>query len=223
MDTLHELAQSGAPPGTAVLAEEQTAGRGSRGREWASPPGGLWLSVLARPAADELLSLRAGLAIAAVLELAGLPERVCLKWPNDLMLGDRKTGGLLCEARWQGATLAWVAIGVGLNVTNPLPPTLARVATRLTEVAPGLTPAALADPVIAALRTIDARPSRLTPAELAAFAGRDWLRGRVIQAPVPGIADGIDAEGALRVRRADGRVAVLRAGTVAVAETSPGT
>ena len=66
MDVLHELAPDGAPAGTAVVAGEQTGGRGSRGRPWSSPPGGLWLSVLRRPArrpALELLSLRVGLAV----------------------------------------------------------------------------------------------------------------------------------------------------------------
>jgi len=116
MDVLHELAQGGAPAGTAVVAEEQTAGRGSRGRHWASPIGGLWLSVLSRPATAglELVSLRAGLAVAELLERLGVSGRIMIKWPNDLMLDDRKTGGLLCEARWQGAALAWVVIGLGL-------------------------------------------------------------------------------------------------------------
>ena len=118
MDRLHELAEQGAPAGTAVLAEAQTGGRGSRGRAWHSPPGGLWLSVLYRPPAPdgvELLSLRLGLLVAAALETlaAGLP--VMVKWPNDLMLHDRKLGGMLCEARWQGESLAWVVAGLGLK------------------------------------------------------------------------------------------------------------
>ena len=106
MDALHDLAQTGAPPGTAVVAEVQDSGRGSRGRTWASPRGGLWLSVLARPSEGglELLSLRVGLAVAGVLARMGLGDQLRLKWPNDLMLGERKTGGILCEARWQGAT-----------------------------------------------------------------------------------------------------------------------
>src|SRR4051794_17490868 len=111
MDRLHELAEQKAPAGTAVVAEGQTGGRGARGRPWHSPPGGLWLSVLYRPPAPgglELLSLRLGLLVAAELEAAipGLP--VMLKWPNDLMLRDRKLGGILCEARWQGEAPGWI-------------------------------------------------------------------------------------------------------------------
>src|SRR5262245_17469457 len=136
MDRLHELAEQGAPAGTALLAEEQTAGRGSRGRAWHSSPGGLWLSVLYRlpsPGGVELLSLRLGLLVAAALEGTAPELPVMLKWPNDLILRDRKLGGILCEARWQGESLAWVAAGLGLNVTNSIPDELRHTATALGE------------------------------------------------------------------------------------------
>jgi BirA family transcriptional regulator, biotin operon repressor / biotin---[acetyl-CoA-carboxylase] ligase len=123
MDLLHALAENGAVPGTAVVAGEQLEGRGSRGRSWHSPPGGLWLSVLLYPATlggIEVVSLRVGLVVAAALE-AFTSEAVQLKWPNDLILDRRKLGGILCEARWQGGVLAWVAVGIGVNVQNPIP------------------------------------------------------------------------------------------------------
>ena len=159
MDVLHELAQGGAPAGAAVVAVEQTGGRGSRGRAWASPRGGLWLSVLFRPRAVpglELLSLRIGLAVAQALELLGAPA-VGLKWPNDLMLGDRKLGGILCEARWQGNAPGWVTAGLGLNVANETPPLLRAVATSLISVVADVTPDDLLLPVLAALRQVDRR------------------------------------------------------------------
>jgi BirA family biotin operon repressor/biotin-[acetyl-CoA-carboxylase] ligase len=222
MDALHELAQAGAPAGTAVVAEEQTAARGSRGRTWASPPGGLWVSVLARPASAglELLSLRAGLAVAELLDRLGAGPRLGLKWPNDLMLDDREAGGFLCEARWQGAGLAWVAIGLGLNVTNPPPPALAASATYLARALPALTPAALAEPAVAALRKVDAAAGSLTDDERGRWAARDWLLGRALAAPVAGAAAGLASDGALLVRRADGTTAAVRAGTVVLAGTS---
>lgn len=221
MDVLHGLAQDGSASGTAVVAEEQTAGRGSRGRTWLSPRGGLWVSVLARPAAAgvELVSLRSGLAVAEVLERFGAGG-LQLKWPNDLMLGERKTGGMLCEARWQGASLAWVAIGVGLNVANPPGENLEAVATFLASACPTLTPDNLARPVIDALRRVDAAAGPLSDDELARFAGRDWLRGRALAAPVAGTAAGLAPDGALRVRAADGTVTAVRGGTVMLATTS---
>jgi len=221
MDALHELAQGGAAAGSVVVADEQAAGRGSRGRHWSSPPGGLWLSLLARPATTglEVLSLRAGLAVAERLGALGI--HLALKWPNDLMLGERKAGGILCEARWQGPSLAWVAIGVGLNVANPPAAGMATTATHLADAVPALTPAALVGPVVQALRGIDAAAGPLTGDERVRFGRRDWLRGRLLQAPLPGTADGLAADGSLLVRRADGTTAAVRAGTVVLAGTSP--
>jgi BirA family biotin operon repressor/biotin-[acetyl-CoA-carboxylase] ligase len=219
MDSLHQLAAAGAPAGTAVVADEQTAGRGSRGRVWRSPPGGVWLSVLGRPAtADlELVSLRAGLAVAEALDRLTPPVELRLKWPNDLMLGDRKVGGLLCEARWQGAALCWVVIGLGLNVTNPPPFQWAETATCLARVAPGLTPEDLVAPLVAALRGVDAAAGPLTPAEQRRFAERDWLVGRELEAPAAGRAAGLAPDGALLVGRPDGTIVPVRAGTVLLA------
>jgi BirA family biotin operon repressor/biotin-[acetyl-CoA-carboxylase] ligase len=221
MDALHALAEDGAPAGTAVVAEVQEGGRGSRGRGWASPPGGLWLSVLGRPraAALELLSLRAGLAVADLLDALGAGRRIALKWPNDLMLDDRKCGGILCEARWHGAEPAWVAIGLGLNVTNAIPSALADTATRLAAVLPRLTPEALVGPMVEALRHVDAAAAPLDAAERDRFERRDWLRGRTLAAPVAGTALGVAADGALLVRGANGTTAAVRTGTVALAET----
>lgn len=213
LDHLHGLAQAGAGSGTVVVADEQLAGRGTRGRTWHSPPGGLWFSILYRgpETAVELLSLRLGLAVAATIEAALGPVGIGLKWPNDLMLGDRKLGGLLCEARWQGPVLAWVAVGLGLNVANPIPADVAATAVRLDAVVPGAVPAQLVDPIAAALRALPVGDPALSAEELAAFERRDWLRGRDLIEPVPGRADGIDLDGRLRIVRADGTVA--RAGT----------
>ena len=222
MDALHALAEAGAGAGTAVVAEVQEEGRGSRGRSWSSPRGGLWLSVLARPraAALEVLSLRAGLAVAELLETLGAEGRIALKWPNDLMLDDRKCGGILCEARWQGATPAWVVIGLGLNVSNAVPPALAETATGLASVLPALTAEALVLPMVEALRRVDAAAGTLDDGERARFARRDWLRGRALAAPVAGTAEGLAADGALQVRGLDGTTTAVRSGTVALARTS---
>jgi BirA family biotin operon repressor/biotin-[acetyl-CoA-carboxylase] ligase len=219
MDVLHALAEAGAEPGTAVLAREQLQGRGSRGRSWHSPPGGLWLSVLFRPPVGggvEIISLRAGLAVAQSLD--GLvPEPIRLKWPNDLMLGDRKTGGILGEARWQGPALGWVAVGVGLNVQNGVPLEVRERATWLALEHPGLTPEVVAGPVLAVLRRLDLGPAELSAAELGEFARRDWLYGRELRTPLSGTAAGITREGALRVRRPGGEAAEVRSGSVELA------
>jgi BirA family biotin operon repressor/biotin-[acetyl-CoA-carboxylase] ligase len=220
MDSLHQLAAAGAPAGTAVVAEEQTAGRGSRGRAWRSPRGGHWLSVLGRPAtADlELVSLRAGLAGHEALERVSSRLRLRLKWPNDLMLGERKTGGILCEARWQGDTLCWVVIGLGLNVSNAPPAELAGTAVHLAKVAPDLTPDDLIEPIVSALRTVDASAGPLAEAERRRFGERDWLLGRELERPGAGRAAGLAPDGALLVRRPDATTVAHRDGSVVLAE-----
>jgi BirA family transcriptional regulator, biotin operon repressor / biotin---[acetyl-CoA-carboxylase] ligase len=219
MDALHDLAERGAPGGTAVVADVQTAGRGSRGRSWTSPPGGLWLSVLARPAkaGSALVSLRAGLAVAEALDPFLADAVITLKWPNDLMLGELKTGGLLCEARWQGGAPAWLVIGLGLNVANPPEASLARTATYLGATRQGVTPTELVGPLVRALREVDAGPEPLGSAEQARFARRDWLRGRAIERPAAGVADGITPHGALRILASEGHTVEARAGTVVLA------
>jgi BirA family transcriptional regulator, biotin operon repressor / biotin---[acetyl-CoA-carboxylase] ligase len=218
-DRLQECALRGDPAGTAVLAAEQTAGRGRRGRPWASPRGGLWLSVLCRPATDpavEVLSLRVALAVARVVERHAPGVTLQLKWPNDLLVSGRKLGGILCEAHWQGEASPWVAVGLGLNLNNPIPPELEGRAVGLGEYAPKVTPELLAPELVAEVAAASRVDCKLSPAEVAEFEERDCLRGCAISAPTGGVADGITLDGLLRVRSEDGRVTLVRSGEVVV-------
>ena len=115
-----ELAQGGAPEGTVVLADHQTAGRGRLQRSWQSPPGcNLYLSVILRPAIPPhdaaQITLLAGVAVAEAIS-AVCPERVGIKWPNDLLVGGRKVCGILTEAKMAMGRIDSVIVGVGLNV-----------------------------------------------------------------------------------------------------------
>jgi biotin-[acetyl-CoA-carboxylase] ligase BirA-like protein len=214
-DIAHRLAAEGAATGTAVVAVEQLAARGSRGRAWVSDRGGLWLSVIWRPAeasGAEALSLRAALALADALEGAGAPG-IAIKWPNDLMRGELKVGGILCEARWSGDQLGWVVAGAGVNVQNPIPPSLAGKAGQLEERGT-LRPGDLIQAAVGALRRAGALGGPLAPAEREHFARRDWLAGRPVVSPVAGAAAGIAPDGALRIRGAGGEISLHRAGTV---------
>lgn len=217
LDVLHEYASRGAPHGTVVVADEQLEGRGTRGRTWYSSPGGLWYSILYRDgheAAVEVLSLRIGLTLARVIESVVPEVRLGLKWPNDLMLSDRKLGGVLCEARWQGASLGWIAVGIGINISNPIPPGLETSAGSLDSVRKGLTAEQLIAPLTNALRTLPLSSAVLSAAELGELQGRDWLQGKQLAEPVPGIARGIQADGSLRVERPDGVTLPVRAGHI---------
>jgi len=208
-DELHRLAGEGAPAGTAVVAETQQAGRGSRGRGWVSAPGGLWLSVLWRgqPDVAQLLSIRAGLAVAALLDLLGGLPPARLKWPNDIIVDDAKVGGILCEGRW-GAANGWVAVGLGLNVTNPVPSDARFRPASLAHWRPDLDAAAMAGPVVAALSRLPADPV-LSSEELEAWRERDWLAGRRLRAPVTGVIGGMSATGRLLVDTDAGRLELV--------------
>lgn len=209
-EVAHQRAVDGAPHGSAVAARVQSAGRGTRGRTWHSPDGGLWLSVICRPAhaaTAVAFSVRVGLAVARAIEaVAPAAAPVRLKWPNDLHLHGRKLAGVLCEARWQGDVPAWIVAGIGINVANPLPPDLADSAARLADVDPAADPVALAGPVAAAVALAGARGGPLDPGELEDFRRRDALAGRAMRHPVAGVADGIEPIGALRIRTPDGQV-----------------
>jgi BirA family biotin operon repressor/biotin-[acetyl-CoA-carboxylase] ligase len=137
-DEAHRLADEGAPHGTLVLAEEQTQGRGRRGRAWVSPPGkGLALSLVLRPqlsaAQAPELQLVAAVALCETARELGV-QRAAIKWPNDLECEGRKLAGLLAELRVQGERLQHVVLGIGLNVNvvaGDLPPELRRTASSL--------------------------------------------------------------------------------------------
>jgi BirA family biotin operon repressor/biotin-[acetyl-CoA-carboxylase] ligase len=222
MDLIHQLAAEGAEAGTIVVAGEQLEGRGSRGRAWHSPPGGLWLSALFRPpttGAVEVISLRVGLAVATAVESLGC-GRIHLKWPNDLMLEERKVGGILCEARWQGAALGWVAAGVGLNVRNRIPAELESLAVSLDQIRPIVSVKEVLERVMAVLPMVDLGAEQLSPPELDQFARRDWLSGRKIREPMRGTVTGVREDGALLVRTASGSEIPLRSGSVQLAAAS---
>lgn len=215
LDRAHALAAADAPAGTVVLALEQTTGRGRNGRTWYSPPGGLWLALLLRPRAATLgiVSIRAGLVLADVVdELAGRPL-TRLKWPNDVLVGDRKLAGVLCEGRWQGDTLQWLAIGLGVNVANEIPSGVRDTAIALADVVPGVRLLDVLDRLVPPLTRLDAAAEQLSEQECAAFAARDWLRDRPLRGPVQGLARGVRSDGALLVEN-DREVAVVREGHI---------
>jgi BirA family biotin operon repressor/biotin-[acetyl-CoA-carboxylase] ligase len=118
-DRARDLAADGATD-VVVLADEQTGGRGRRGRDWASPPGGVWLSLLVRPAVAParapLLTLGAAVAVTAAAREAGADARI--KWPNDVLLdreGEPKVAGVLTEMEGEADRVSWVALGAGVN------------------------------------------------------------------------------------------------------------
>jgi BirA family biotin operon repressor/biotin-[acetyl-CoA-carboxylase] ligase len=210
LDVAHRLAARGAPAGTLVIANQQTAGRGRGGKSWQSSPGtGLWLTLIERPADSSglgVLSLRVGLAAAEALDRFA-PEPIRLKWPNDLYIDQGKLGGILVEARWREQAVEWVAIGLGVNVQAP----------KNVETAAGLEPGTdrldvmgdLVPAVLAASRAT----GPLQADEMEEFDARDLARGRRCIEPAVGRVAGISPTGELLVALADS-VAPFRSGSL---------
>ncbi len=243
-DVARRLGQEGAPEGTLVVADYQSSGRGRLGRRWQAPPGSsLLLSLLFRPllapAQMQRLTMACGLAVAdAIRTQTGLD--VGLKWPNDVVVGGHKAGGILTEVELQGSAVAFAVVGIGVNV-NLDPGALvrgreysagpvggreysareysARTATSLSH--------ALGQPVprlpllLALLEATEARyvalreghsPQQEWADRLATLGHRVVVSGggRMLE----GVAEGVDAEGALQLRLDDGRLETVLAGDV---------
>ncbi|MFP4475549.1 MAG: biotin--[acetyl-CoA-carboxylase] ligase [Desulfatibacillaceae bacterium] len=121
MDEARDLARTGAPHGTVVVAGRQTAGRGRLDRQWISDEGGLYFTLILRPALPlaevSRILFAASVAMSDVIrEVAGAPARV--KWPNDILVDDAKVVGMLSEVHAVGETVEYLNLGIGVNVNN---------------------------------------------------------------------------------------------------------
>ena len=218
-------ARAGAPHGSVFFAEEQTAGRGRGDHAWHSASGqGLYASMVVRlpiPAARlALLPLAAGLAAAeAVRASSGLT--VDLRWPNDLLIGPRKAGGILVEAGCQSEGLPHAVVGIGINVhQRSFDPNLSTQGTSL-DVESGRC-IDRQQLLIALLESLGRETSDLlNPAASAAIPARlaassTWIRGRRVLVHGPqactGVTEGLDENGFLLVRTAVGLVQVQTGG-----------
>jgi len=137
-DVAREMAVAGAPEGTAVLAQEQTSGRGRQGRLWRSPAGhGLYLSVVLRPQTSfsviQLIPLAAGVAVAETLRDVYVisPD---IKWPNDILVGGRKACGILVESAIESNRIQFAILGIGVNLgQEEFPPDIRATATSMVK------------------------------------------------------------------------------------------
>ena len=222
------LANSGAPEGTVVIAECQSAGRGRLGRRWTSPAGkGLLFSVILRPSVPmseaHLLTLVAAAAAADGIETQVAVD-VQIKWPNDLYVGDRKVGGILMEVAGEQDEVEWVIVGIGVNVNteySELPVALRRSATSL-KMMTGAT-VDRSDLLAALLLSLEQRYGEASSAgfdsALRAFRERDYLLRRAVsvqtrEGAITGEATGIDDRGALLVELPHRQIRRFHAGDV---------
>ncbi|HEY4186502.1 MAG TPA: biotin--[acetyl-CoA-carboxylase] ligase [Polyangia bacterium] len=221
-------ARAGAPAGTLVTADSQTAGRGRLGRTWHAEPGAnLTFSVVLRPSrpAAEIppLTLLAGAALAHALEALGFQARV--KWPNDVLLRPdgrpRKVAGILTEAATVGSEVGHVVVGIGLNVNvRDFPEELANRATslRLVRGAPLARVEVLARVLSSLEAVVDgylAEGPRTGLTLWEGYADRD-LRCRAVidDRAIEGVTAGVSPDGSLRIRDDDGAIHRVVSGEV---------
>jgi len=213
-DEARRLIAAGAGHGTVVRADRQTAGRGRRGRHWESPPGNLYMSIVAdaTTAPTGQLAFVAALAAGDALTGGGC---VRFKWPNDLMVRGRKVGGILIEA--DGGT---AIVGIGINVASA-PAETAYPATAIAAAGwPTVTPADVCAGVAAGFAAWYARWCRegFAPVREAWLARAAGLGGpvtaRLPAATCRGTFRALDQDGALILEQADGALRRIAAGDV---------
>jgi BirA family biotin operon repressor/biotin-[acetyl-CoA-carboxylase] ligase len=225
-----ELGHAGEPEGTVVLAEEQTAGRGRAGRSWVSErAAGIYVTLLLRPrlapVQAPLLTMMAGLSVhTAVESVIGL--NVDLKWPNDLLIGGKKAGGILTEMHAEPSQVRFVIVGIGLNVNQEkFPGELAHIATSLRmETRKSQSRMEL---LVRLLREFESDYNRFLREGVSGVVERfetvsSYARGKRVRVSngsesYVGTTAGLGPEGLLQVEREDGRLMTVIAGDVAEA------
>lgn len=217
-----------------ITARRQTAGRGRRGRQWGSDSGNLFTSLLLltqkSPAEAAQLTFAASLAVADLLDRYVPPALVTIKWPNDVLLDGRKASGILIESGPAPSGGLWLAVGIGVNLSHA-PGDTERPATCIAEhLAHGVVSAPTVDEAARALaETFSAWLERWTtlgfqPILDAWVARTPGLHGpctaRLTNETLTGLADGVEADGSLRLKLPDGSLRVISAGDVFFGEAA---
>jgi BirA family biotin operon repressor/biotin-[acetyl-CoA-carboxylase] ligase len=226
MDAARLEARLGVGEGTVIIAGEQTGGRGRLRRAWLSPAGNIALSIVLYPPPDGLpyLIMMAALAAARAIEsVAGL--KTLIKWPNDVLIGGKKVGGILIENEMKGKKVAFSIVGIGININLDIAgyPEISSTAASLES---GSTGNDLRLKIIRALLTeFDRLYAGLPDGRPIYQAWRDKLitLGKQVKATsgsqvIEGIAESVNETGALLVRRSDDSLISIFAGDVTLRE-----
>ncbi len=227
-------AEAGETANQWIVARRQSAGRGRRGREWNSDTGNLFATLLTmtrRPPAEAAqVTFVAALAVADLLDSFAIPGSVTIKWPNDVMLAGDKASGILIESGVHASGILWLAVGIGVNLAHA-PEGTERPATSL---AAHLRSDIAYPPSIDAAATVLAEAFGVWQARWESLGFQPILdawtaRTRGLDGPcvarlghetVTGVADGVDTDGALRLRTADGSLRLISAGDVFFGEAA---
>jgi BirA family biotin operon repressor/biotin-[acetyl-CoA-carboxylase] ligase len=216
-DAAKAMAHAGAPDGTLVWADEQEAGRGRRGRQWLSPPGNLYLSLVLRPDAAPSRAAQLGFVAAlglgdALRPIVGPALRLNYKWPNDLLANGRKLAGILLESETSAsARVDFVVVGIGVNIVSAPEDVEFPATSLLAEGIAGMTPALLLEGFIRHFAGWAGRwreegflPVRAAWLRAASGLG-ERVRVRLERSTLCGRFHDLDDDGALVLEGAEGR------------------
>lgn len=219
------LAGEGAAPGTLVVTEEQTRGRGRLSSKWYSPPGtGLWLTLILPPNMERnqlgLVPLLTGVSVAETVESIGLQP--ALKWPNDVLLSGKKVCGILAESEFRFDELDVLIVGIGLNVNqraSDFPEALRDKATSLSQIAGE--PLDRLELLAMLIQTLERNHEMFSAGgrgqlldawkQRCPFIGQ-YISVRQESSELNGIFESIDESGHLRLRTSDGELEIVTAG-----------
>jgi len=222
MDTARKAAQDGAIEGTAVIADIQTSGRGRMKRTWKSPKGSIALSIVLTPKLEQLpqIIMVASLAmVGALYNIAGIKAKI--KWPNDVLINGRKVCGILVENSLSGKKVNWTIVGIGININLDLSlisDEIAYATSISTEIGKDVSKSYVVKHV---LESFEHYYDGMKNGEPICEQWRDLLEtlgeevqvtdGDVIE---KGVAESVDTDGSLLLRKADGTLAKIVAGDV---------
>lgn len=219
-------AKAGAEEGLCVIARQQTAGRGRYGRTWVSErDAGLYFSIVLRPKINPdylpLITLMSGVAVHDTLVELGIKSDI--KWVNDVMVDEKKIAGILAETTDTGDGLA-VVVGIGVNLkSSNFPPDLVTVATSIEDCSPTfVSHEDLTEGLTRHLATFydllqsDGGPAKIIEnwTQRSSYSSGKTVRVVVVNETVTGVTDGLEGNGALRIKRTDASVTVIQAGDV---------
>ena len=222
-DVARDMADRGAPEGTAVIAGIQQSGRGRLGRSWISPEGGLATSIILRPATSVLPLLPAISALAVFRTVKSLGINAEIKWPNDILIGGRKVCGILIEHGLTSGAVRYSIMGIGININfdTSLYPEIAGFATSLSvELGHELPVGQVALRLYIELEGLYLR-SMEPDAILTEWATNMITIGSRVKVKsanreIEGMAEGINGSGHLLLRQDDGIVQEILAGDVSL-------
>lgn len=200
-----EYLASGHGAGTVIVAAGQTGGRGRRGRSWHSPEGGLYMTALLRPVGEVgLVPLMGGVAVAQTIRTIANVD-AALKWPNDVLIGGKKVGGVLVESGWAGGKMNHVLLGVGVNLNNPAPDWLPEATSLSEELGRLFDVESFLDILLETLDRyipfLESRPELI----ISSWKEMSQTLGRMVEVTdedsevISGLAVGVDPDGALLV------------------------